>query len=141
MMLAIRKALTRKQWKRLGEVQDLRNTSSALILSADIAANSSSTSDAMTVITPFEERVYSIEDGITLPEVLYRPMPAYTQEARDAKAEGLVLLEVIIRKDRSVDSIKVLRAVGYGLDESAMHTIAKEWRFSPGTLNGKPVDV
>jgi TonB family protein len=68
-------------------------------------------------------------------------MPPYTQEARDAKAEGIVVLEVIVRKDGRVDSLKVLRELGYGLDESATRTIREEWRFRPGTLNGKPVDV
>jgi uncharacterized protein len=31
--------------------------------------------------------------------------------------------------------------LGYGLDESAINTIATKWRFAPGTLNGEPVDV
>jgi len=38
-----------------------------------------------------------------------------------------------------VDSFKVIRGLGYGLDESAINTIATKWRFRPGTLNGVPV--
>jgi TonB family protein len=68
-------------------------------------------------------------------------MPHYTQAARDAKAEGTVLLEAIVRKNGSIDSFKVLRSLGYGLDESALNTIKKDWKFEPGTRNGKPVDV
>jgi len=40
-----------------------------------------------------------------------------------------------------VDSFKVIRGLGYGLDESAINTIATKWRFKPGSLNGQPVDV
>ena len=55
--------------------------------------------------------------------------------------EGIVLLEAIIRKDGSIDTLRVVRGLGYGLDESAINAIKKEWKFQPGTLNGQPVDV
>ncbi len=141
MMLSIRKALTGRQWNRLAEIQDLRNTSSALILQEIPATGASGTSVVMSASTRADKKVYSIKDGIKPPQILYQPLPPYTQEAREARAEGTILLEVIIRKDGSVDSLKVLEAVGYGLDESAIRTVAKEWRFSPGSLNGRPVDV
>jgi TonB family protein len=75
------------------------------------------------------------------PVVLNQPLPAYTDEARQARAEGVVQLQAIIRKDGSVDTFKILKGLGYGLDESAINTIKTKWRFQPGTLNGKPVDV
>ena len=65
----------------------------------------------------------------------------YTEEARKAKVEGLVLIQAIVRKDGSVDSFKIVRGLGYGLDEAAINTIATKWRFRPGTYNGQPVDV
>jgi hypothetical protein len=40
-----------------------------------------------------------------------------------------------------VDSFKILRGLGYGLDESAIDTIAARWRFKPGNRDGEPVDV
>jgi TonB family protein len=52
-----------------------------------------------------------------------------------------VLLELIVRKDGTPDSFRVLRGLGYGLDESAISTIANKWRFKPGTFNGVPADV
>jgi len=36
---------------------------------------------------------------------------------------------------------KVLRGIGYGLDESAVETVTKRWLFKPATLNGQPVSV
>jgi TonB family protein len=141
LMLSIRKALTVQQWKRLDEIQDLGNTSSALILTGDTFPTTSGASDATTGSTSSGEKIYSVEDGIRAPAILYHPMPPYTEEARENRVEGILLLQVIIRKDGSVDSIKVLRGLGYGLDESAIRTIMEKWRFQPGTLNEQPVDV
>jgi TonB family protein len=84
---------------------------------------------------------YVVGNGVKPPEILAKPLPNYTEEARKARAEGVVMIEAIIRKDGSVDSFKVLRGLGYGLDESAINTIATKWRFKAGTLNGVPVDV
>jgi protein TonB len=55
--------------------------------------------------------------------------------------EGIVLIQAIILKDSTVDSFKILRGLGYGLDPSAIIAIATKWRFRPGILNGEPVDV
>jgi TonB family protein len=79
--------------------------------------------------------------GIKDPVILVKPLPAYTEEARKARCEGVVLIQAVIRKDGTVDSFKILRGLGYGLDESAIQTIATKWRFRPGTFNGSPVDV
>ncbi len=84
---------------------------------------------------------YVVGGGVKAPIAIYQPLPAYTEEARKARAEGIVLIQAIIRRDGTVDSFKVLRGLGYGLDESAINTIATKWRFKPGTLNGTPVDV
>lgn len=85
--------------------------------------------------------VYGIGGGVKPPVAIYQPLPLYTEDARRARVEGIVLLQAIIRKDGSVDSFRVIRGLGYGLDESAINTIATKWRFKPGTLSGQPVDV
>ncbi len=84
---------------------------------------------------------YVVGNGVKPPIILLQPLPAYTEEARKARCEGIVLIQAIIRKDGTVDSFKVIRSLGYGLDESAINTIATKWRFKPGTFNGAPVDV
>jgi TonB family protein len=84
---------------------------------------------------------YVVGGGVKPPQALYQPLPAYTEEARKARTEGIVLIQAVIRRDGSVDSFKILRGLGYGLDESAINTIATKWRFRPGTMNGTPVDV
>jgi TonB family protein len=84
---------------------------------------------------------YVVGGGVKAPQALFEPRPNYTEEARKARIEGIVLLQLVVRKDGSTDSFKVLRGLSYGLDESAISTIANKWRFKAGTKNGVPVDV
>jgi TonB family protein len=72
-------------------------------------------------------------------EITYKPKPAYTPEAREKKIEGEVLLEVEFGSDGQIHILKLLRGLGYGLDENA-RAAASQIRFRPGTRNGTPVD-
>jgi len=76
----------------------------------------------------------------TPPHATFRPEPDYTDAARQAQIQGTVVLDVTIRADGTGMVNKVARGLGYGLDEKAIEVFEK-WRFEPGTLNGKPVDV
>jgi TonB family protein len=78
---------------------------------------------------------------IASPVILIDPMPSYTEQARKARAEGVVLSQCIVRKDGTVGRCKIMRGLGHGLDESSVNTIAARWRFKPGSCNGEPVDV
>jgi periplasmic protein TonB len=84
---------------------------------------------------------YVLGPGIKEPQALIQPLPPYTEEARKAHIEGVVVLQAVILADGTVAGFKVLKGLGYGLDDSAIHTISSKWRFSPGTLNGTKVDV
>jgi TonB family protein len=88
-----------------------------------------------------QQQPYVVGAGVKAPIVLFQPLPPYTAKAQMFRIEGAVLLQCIIRKDGAVDGIKVLRGLGYGLDESAIETIATKWRFQPGTYKDEPVDV
>jgi len=79
-------------------------------------------------------------DGLLPPEILFRLNPIYTEEARAAKIQGIVVLQVLIRKDGAVDVIEVLQGLGYGLDEAAIDAMT-DWRFSPATHDGVPIDI
>jgi TonB family protein len=126
MMLAIRKELSKEQWEKLEGIRDLRFAS----IVQDIPSEPG----------PPDEGVYSVK-GAKPPKVIYQIMPSYTEEARAKKIEGVVLLQVFVRKDGTAGDVKVLRSLGYGLDESAINTVTREWRFEPGTGNGQPVDM
>lgn len=66
--------------------------------------------------------------------------PPYSEEGYKLKIQGTVLVQFVVRSDGSTDSFKILRGLGYGLDEAAIDTVHK-WRFRPGYKDGKAVDV
>jgi len=66
--------------------------------------------------------------------------PKYTEEARQAHIEGTVKFNTIIHKDGSIEVVKVLESLGYGLDEEAQNAL-KNWKCIPGQVNGQPVSV
>ena len=91
-----------------------------------------------TVPEPADTRTLSKD--ITPPKVLLRIEPVYTLEARKANLEGSVELSAIIRKDGSIEAVKVLQGLGLGLDEEAIKAL-KSWRFRPGMKDERPVDL
>jgi protein TonB len=61
---------------------------------------------------------------------IYCPDPEYTDEARKAKMQGSVTLEVFVRADGRVGRVKIVKGLGLGLDERAMDAV-RAWRFDP----------
>ena len=84
--------------------------------------------------------LYRVGGGVSPPTILSRIEPVYSEEARKAKYQGVVVLSAIVRKDGSIEIVKVIRSLGLGLDENAIAAL-KRWRFRPGMKGGKPVDV
>jgi len=82
-------------------------------------------------------------DGVTAPIITYRASPMYPVEAVKIKLQGYVILEAILRKDGSIDKIKVLQQMAggkYGFEREAIAALEK-WEFTPGTHYGKPADI
>ena len=78
-------------------------------------------------------------NGVGQPACIYCPDPEYSDEARKAKYQGTVLLDVTIMLDGRVANPHVLRGPGLGLEEKAMAAV-RNWKMRPCTgPNGKPV--
>ncbi len=73
-------------------------------------------------------------------EILFKPKPVYTQEARNLKLEGQVSLEVVFQASGTVRIVRVIRGLGHGLDEAAEQA-AQQVRFRPATRGGAAVDT
>lgn len=84
--------------------------------------------------------VYSLGGGATKPVAVYAPEPEYSDEARRARLQGTVVVELIVDASGHTRNFKVIQSLGLGLDEQALKTVAL-WRFKPGTKDGKPVPV
>jgi len=72
-------------------------------------------------------------------EILSKPTPLYTQEARGLRVEGEVLLEVVLEASGSLRVVRLVHGLGHGLDDNAVKA-AEQIRFKPAMRNGQPAD-
>ncbi|MDQ2898879.1 MAG: M56 family metallopeptidase [Acidobacteriota bacterium] len=85
-------------------------------------------------------KVYKIAEGVTPPKVLHKVDPTYTEDARDAKIEGTILLTVEVMPDGTAQNVQVQRGIDAGLDNNAVSAV-QQWRFQPGMKDGQAVTV
>jgi protein TonB len=89
----------------------------------------------------FDTCIYlPIGDGVKPGHPLSVPDPQYAESARRAKITGQVVLAVAINATGVVDIVRVMEPLEPGLDQNAVEAV-KQWRFTPGTKDGKPVAV
>ena len=72
-------------------------------------------------------------------EIISKPRPDYTEGGRKHSVEGEVTLEVTFAAAGQVLVVRVVRGLGYGLDEQAIRA-AQQIRFKPAQLGGQPID-
>jgi TonB family protein len=86
-------------------------------------------------------KIYSVKDaGVTAPRLVNKTEPDYTQEAKDAKIQGRVMLSAIIDVDGKAHEVKVEEGLDAGLDANAISAIGA-WVFEPAKRNSEPVPV
>ncbi len=78
--------------------------------------------------------------GVTAPRVIYQTDPEFSEEARKAKYQGTCVLGLIVDANGRPTNIRVLNALGMGLDEKAIESV-KNWKFEPGQKDGHAVSV
>ena len=74
------------------------------------------------------------------PTILYKEKAQYTQEAKDNKIEGTVVLSVVFGADGQISEVKVIKGLPDGLTQKAIEAASKI-RFEPAMKDGKPVSV
>jgi TonB family protein len=73
-------------------------------------------------------------------EIMFKPSPAYTEEARRAHVQGEVLLSVVFKASGEIHVLRVVSGLNYGLDESAVRA-AQQIQFKPAQREGQSVDL
>lgn len=73
-------------------------------------------------------------------EILDKPRPAYSEEARRLKIEGEVVLEALFAASGEVRVQRLIRGLGHGLDQNAIQA-AEHIRFRPAMRGGRPADL
>jgi TonB family protein len=87
---------------------------------------------------PERDAPYSIGEGIERPTRIYTPPPRYTEMARKARLQGVVVLQVVIDEHGCIAEEKVRKGMPMGLDQAAVQAI-RGWVYEPATREGKPV--
>src|SRR6202162_602194 len=72
-------------------------------------------------------------------EILFKPKPTYSNEAKAKNIEGEVLLQVVFAASGDVKVLRVVQGLGYGLDETAQ-AAARQIGFKPAQQDGQTVD-
>jgi TonB family protein len=72
-------------------------------------------------------------------EILSKPSPIYTDEARRMGIQGEVALSVVFQATGAIRVIGVVKSLGHGLDQAAEQA-ATQIRFKPAQRDGKPAD-
>ena len=65
----------------------------------------------------------------------------YPDEARKNNVTGRVIVSFTILKSGDITDVKVLKGIGSGADEEAIRVLKESPKWTPGMINGKPVNV
>ena len=84
--------------------------------------------------------VLQVGGDVQAPVKLHAPRPGYTEEARQARIQGVVMLQVIVDTEGNVVDPKIIKGLPMGLDEQAVETV-QQWKFEPALRDGEPVPV
>ncbi len=84
--------------------------------------------------------VYRPGGSVSAPRLLSQVRPTYTADALARRVQGSVVLEAIVTAAGVPADIRVVRSLDADLDRRAIEAVA-EWRFDPGRLAGRPVNV
>ena len=88
------------------------------------------------VATPQRIRV---SQGVSQGLLIHQVKPSYPPLARQARIQGVVVLQAVIGKDGAIQGLKVVS--GHPMLAPAALEAVKQWRYKPYFLNGEPVEV
>lgn len=86
-----------------------------------------------------QQRAVVSAPATTPVEILSKPKPVYTEEAKRLGLQGEVLVQVLFGANGQPQVLRVVRGLGHGLDEAAVNA-ANKIRYKPAQQNGRPVD-
>ncbi len=98
----------------------------------------------------YSQQIYSLADvdsppeypgGDSLMRQYIESKINYPLEAQKKKIQGIVYLKVVIKKDGSIDNVRVFKSVSPLLEDEAIRVVKSLKPFKPALKNGKPVDT
>jgi len=72
-------------------------------------------------------------------QIIWKPTPTYTDEARTKQIDGEVILDVMFQANGRAEVLGIVQSLGYGLDDVAVEAV-QHIRFRPASVNGRAID-
>ena len=88
---------------------------------------------------PLSDRVVKVSSGVMAANLLSGPEPSSPMLASLARLKGKVVMEAVISKDGTVESLHVIK--GHRLLRGAAKDAVRSWRYRPYKVDGVPVNV
>jgi protein TonB len=80
-----------------------------------------------------------VSQGVSQGLLMKKVTPQYPPLAKQARIQGVVVLQALIGKDGSIQNLHVVS--GHPMLTNAALEAVKEWKYKPYYLNGEPVEV
>jgi TonB family protein len=111
-----------------------------LFLSVYGAAASSDDPPSRSEKNSAETDVYEPGKDVKAPKLVHYVEPKFSAQSKEAFVEGTVKISTVITTDGQASEYKVVSGLNAEQDRTAIEVL-RQWRFQPGTKNGKPVKV
>jgi TonB family protein len=82
----------------------------------------------------------SVGGGVSAPQLIHSVQPEFTDEARQAKYQGAVEIQLIVDSNGNPENIQIVKHLGMGLDQKAIDAV-RQYKFHPAMYQGHPVPV
>ena len=87
-----------------------------------------------------DRAIRRIGGDVSPPVLIHSVAPQFSQESKTAKISGNVLVNLVVDQSGIPTNVRIVRGIGYGLDEKAVEAVSK-YRFKPAMEHGQPVPV
>ncbi len=78
--------------------------------------------------------------GVTAPVATREVKPSFPRAVRDAGIQGRIIVDLVVSTGGAPVSLRIRQPLDPRLDAAALAS-ARQWRFRPGTKDGRPVAV
>lgn len=96
--------------------------------------------EAEKTASPADDAVYEPGGDVKPPKLVHYVEPAFSSSSKEAFVEGTVKISTVVTEDGKPSASKVVKGLNADEDRTAMEAV-EQWRFDPGTKDGKPVKV
>ncbi len=87
-----------------------------------------------------DTQVYEPGGDVKPPKLVHYVEPDFSPDSKEAFVEGTVKISTVISLGGVVTNPRVTSGLSAAEDRNAI-TAVKQWKFQPGTRNGRPVNV